>query len=87
MATIDDKTIIDKMIANKGQYEYDPPVALIVEYTNSYGGTSYGVTWSNEHPSAQIRYLWPTPYVQNPKVVWHNPDVFLRRPSVDSKNK
>lgn len=70
MATIDDKTLIDKLIAANGFFEDDPQVAQIVEYTNSFGNKTYGVTWSNESPERQRRYEEETYYVREPKVIW-----------------
>lgn len=70
MATIDDKGIIDKIIAGRGYYEGDPRVALIVEYTNASGRRTWGVTWSNESPARQVRYLEETQFVQEPTIKW-----------------
>jgi hypothetical protein len=70
MATIDSKNLIDKIIANNGYYEDDPRVYKIVEYTNAYGNTTWGVTWSNELSSSRDRYLIETEFVKNPKVIW-----------------
>jgi len=72
MATIDSKEIIDKIIAAKGrQYEDEPAVYMIVEYTNAWGNIAYGVTWENEPAQARTRYLTETYYVRNPKVIFH----------------
>lgn len=70
MATIDNKDMIDRMIANNGFYEDDAQVEQIVEYTNAYGNVTWGVTWSNEHESRKRRYELPTFYVRNPRVIW-----------------
>lgn len=68
MATINDKKLIDELIANNGYYEDDARVAQIVEYTNYYGVVTWGVTWQNQ---VGIRkYELPTVYVRNPKVIW-----------------
>jgi len=72
MATIDSKNIIDNLIANNGYYEDDPQVYMIVEYTNSYGNITYGVTWNNESRERRTRYLNETQFVINPKVIWHS---------------
>lgn len=72
MATIDDKNLIDKIIANNGYFEDDPRAYMIVEYTNSYGNITYGVTWINESRERRTRYLNETQYVKNPKVIWHS---------------
>ena len=70
MATIDSKEIIDKIIAGNGYYEDDPRVYMIIEYINYNGYTTWGVTWSNEHPNRRERYTIETEYVRNPKVIW-----------------
>lgn len=70
MATIDSKSTIDEIIAKDGYYEGDPRVALIVEYTTPEGRTTWGVTWANESPAMQARYLDETEFVQSPSVVW-----------------
>jgi hypothetical protein len=70
MSTIDSKGIIDEIIRKNGYYLGDPQVAMIVEYTNAYGGTTYGVTWSNEAKARQLRYLIETEYVRNPRIIW-----------------
>jgi hypothetical protein len=68
MATIDSKNIIDDIIAKDGYYEDDPRAFMIVEYTNSYGNQTWGVTWVNDR--AKYRYLQETAFVKNPKVIW-----------------
>jgi hypothetical protein len=70
MATINNGSIIKELIANNGYYSDDPRVAKIVEYTNSYGVITWGVTWSNENKRSQDRYLTPSPFVINPKLIW-----------------
>jgi len=72
MATIDDKTIIDTIIANDGYYPEDPRVFMIVEYTNFYGNTAWGVTWPEDRN--KYKYLVESEYVQNPKVIWKAPN-------------
>lgn len=69
MATIDSKEFIDKIIAANGRlYENDPPITRIVEYTNAWGRTAYGVVFQGE--AHQDRYEIETEYVQNPKVIF-----------------
>jgi hypothetical protein len=71
VSTINTKDIIDTLIANDGYYdEEDPRVYMIVEYTNAYGDIVWGVTWINEDPSRLERYLVPSQFVRNPKVIW-----------------
>ena len=45
MATFDDRVIVEELIAGHGYYQDDPRVALIVEYENFEGRTTWGVTW------------------------------------------
>lgn len=73
MATIDSKALVDQLIAAGGRFEDDPPVALIVEYTNYEGATTWGVTWVNEPPARQRRYLIETEYVRRPRQLWPPP--------------
>lgn len=68
MATIDSKYIIDELIKNNGYYADDPQAYMIVEYTNSYGNVTWGVTWPYE--MNKDKYLQETYYVRNPKVIW-----------------
>jgi hypothetical protein len=70
MATIDNKKMIDEIIANNGYYEGDPRIYMIVEYTNVYGNITWGVTWENEPAQYRERYLQETQYVNNPRVIW-----------------
>ncbi len=72
MATIDDKRLIDLVIQNDGYFDDDPRVYMIVEYTNYYGNTTWGVTWIKERPEARTRYLIESEFVRNPKVIWHS---------------
>jgi len=64
MSTIDNKTIIDDIIA--GKYACDHP-KRIVEYTNAWGNKAWGVTFGNEDPNA---YLVDSPYIKNPRIIW-----------------
>jgi len=70
MSTIDSRAIIDAIIAGDGYYQGDPRVALIVEYENASGRTTWGVTWSSEPASRQQRYLEETEFVRAPRVLW-----------------
>jgi hypothetical protein len=70
MATIDNKTFIDALIAGNGYYETDARVALIVEYVNAEGRTTWGVSWSDESDEMQHRYLVETEYVRRPRILW-----------------
>ena len=69
MATIDTKAVIDDIIA--GKYDDDEDLAVkVVEYTNAWGGVTWGVVYRREPAHAQTRYELPTPWVRNPKVIW-----------------
>ncbi len=68
MATIDSKKMIDELIANDGYYQDDPRVYMIVEYTNMFGNTTWGVTWVNSPD--RDKYLVETEFVRNPTVIW-----------------
>ena len=72
MSTIDNKELIDTLIKNDGYYEDDPRVYMIVEYTNAYGNTTWGVTWERESPMRRERYTIPSDFVINPKVIWRS---------------
>lgn len=64
MATIDSREIVADIIA--GKYADDDP-RRIVEYTNAFGKTTWGVTFGREDHN---KYLRPSEYVQNPRVIW-----------------
>ena len=72
MVTIGSKSIIDKIIKNNGYYEDDPQVYMIVEYTNAWGSITWGVTWP--HEQNKDKYLIPSQFVRNPKVIWKAQD-------------
>lgn len=64
MPTIDSKQIVDTIISYGGYYADDPQVHSIVEYTNMWGGTSYGLNYSrvNRYEESQ--------FVINPKTIF-----------------
>ena len=64
MATVS-KTTADKLIADDGYYSTDPRVHRIVEYTNAWGGTAYGIEYSHE-----VGKYHESEYVINPRVYW-----------------
>jgi hypothetical protein len=64
MATVN-KDIADAIIAGK-YAEADGWPIRIVEYTNAWGGTSYGV---EHHERDRGRYS-ESEYVRNPRVYW-----------------
>lgn len=61
-----DKPIADALAAHNGAIPGDerlPPYALIVEYTNAWGGTSYGC-------AREGNPYTPSNHVQNPRTYW-----------------
>lgn len=64
MPTIDSKQIVDMIISSGGYYASDPQVHSIVEYTNLWGGTCYGVNYGPHN--AYERSL----FVINPKTIF-----------------
>lgn len=68
MATIDDKKLINEIIANHGYYYDDPRVDRIVEYTNMAGNITWGVVYITDRNKE--RYMEETAYVRDPKVIW-----------------
>lgn len=63
-----DKEIVDQIIAGNGFYpgdEHLPPVDLVIEYDNAWGGTSYGCVKEGKPNQYQ-----PSSHVQNPRVYW-----------------
>lgn len=70
MSTMNNKELIDKIIANNGYFEDDIRVAMIVEYTNGWGGLCWGVTWTNESVDRQVRYMIESQFVKKPVLIW-----------------
>jgi hypothetical protein len=68
MATIDNKKIVDDIIA--GNYEDDGWIK-IVEYTNQGGRQTWGCVTDRERDPD--RYERETQYVRNPRVIWRKP--------------
>jgi len=64
MATVSKQTA-DEMVACNGQYKDDPPVMRIVEYTNAWGSTAYGMEYGWE-----VGKYSPSEYIINPRVYW-----------------
>lgn len=90
MATIDNKSFIDNIIANNGWHSStfeneadkeepdNPRVHSITEYTNASGIVTWGVTFVIDRDTD--RYLLETEYVNNPKVIWKASDHPLETP-------
>lgn len=68
MATIDDKILVDKIIAANGRlWEEDPPVLKIVEYTNVFDGRkAWGIISEGESLGKYVE----TEFVRNPVTIW-----------------
>jgi hypothetical protein len=65
MATINDKEMIDDIVANNGYFQDDPRIMRIIEYTNMAGNTAYGIEYEQD-----IGKYTPSQWVINPKVYW-----------------
>jgi hypothetical protein len=63
------KEIADDIIAGKYAAEDGMPVR-IVEYTNAWGGISYGV----EHYPHELGKYHASQYIHNPRVYWEAKD-------------
>jgi cyanate lyase len=74
MATINNRAVVDRLIADKGldpNVPGDPRVVRIVEYTNREGTTCYGLVFEYETDGDMLyRYERPTQDVRNPKLFW-----------------
>ncbi len=74
MATVD-KKFADRLIAGDGllpecgeEAPDNPPASSIVEFTNAWGKTAYGVVFEGERD--QEKYMHESDYVQSPRVIW-----------------
>lgn len=75
MPTINSKKIIDEMIKGDGHYYDDTRAYMIVEYTNAWGGITWGVTYETEPEQSKFKYLTETEFVRNPKIIWKQDDI------------
>jgi hypothetical protein len=68
MATVNNKEIVDQIIANDGFYDdEDPRVIRIVQYENQWNGApAYGLIYVGENP---MRYHESLACI-NPKTIW-----------------
>jgi hypothetical protein len=64
MATVTHKDIVDDIIKGNGVYHNDPPVYSIVEYQSAFGGTCWGLNYTQEN------LYTPSEYVHEPKVIF-----------------
>ena len=49
----------------------NPRAVRIVEYTNAWGNRAYGITFENETPERQKRYLVTSDYIRDPVSYTH----------------
>ena len=68
MATVNNREIVDTLIANNGWYPGDEiQVVRIVQYNNAFnGGTAYGLIYQND----PLNMYDPSPYIINPTTIW-----------------
>ena len=75
MSTVD-KAFADKLASANGQLypaePFEPPVILIVEYTNAWGNLAYGITFEGQD---QDKYMRPTDYVRSPRIYFERSQV------------
>tara|TARA_Y100000590_G_scaffold428825_1_gene540581 strand:- start:65 stop:295 length:231 start_codon:yes stop_codon:yes gene_type:complete len=71
MASINDKTIVDQIVANDGVYEMDgetdPPVTHIIVYGNMFDGRA---TYALAYSEAEHKNQWETGYFAWKKLYW-----------------
>ena len=75
MATIDNKEVVDRLIANDGWYDThdkgapdNPRAQKIVRYVNAWGRDTWGVVFAGDYDPD--RYEVETEYVRKPQVIW-----------------
>lgn len=70
MSTVD-KAFADKMVACDGVMypddPFEPPVTRIVEYSNAWGGTGYGMTFRGQDPE---KYMRESEFIKQPRIYW-----------------
>lgn len=71
MATINDRKFVDKIIAGNGRVDLEeapdnPWCIKIVEYTNAWGGLSYGLIFQGD----DLEKYSANNYIRNPKTIW-----------------
>ena len=64
MSTVS-KELADALVHNNGYYADDDQVMRIVEYTNAWNGTAYGIEYAHE-----VGKYHESEYVINPRVYW-----------------
>ena len=70
MATVNSREIVDEIIANNGYYEGDPRVIRIVQYTNNWGGTAYGLVFETEVSMGLLYRYEQSENCHNPVVIF-----------------
>ena len=74
--TVDSPEMIEAFIAGNGVYPGDEnlpagPVVRIVQYTNRWGGRTYGVVYEAEARAGQLyRYEQVSENISDPVVIW-----------------
>lgn len=66
MATVEDRKLVDEIIAGNGHYYDDPRVVKIVQYQNTNGGICYGLIYEYDDGNKYAE----SPFVCNPTVIW-----------------
>lgn len=81
MPTIDNKQIVDQIIANNGLYADDAPVTHIVAYENDFDGrTAYGLCYGRQH----LLGYFTSPYCHNPRMIFPTDVATPTQPGVNS---
>lgn len=71
MPTVNSRKMVDQLIAARGRYPGDSMrVVRIIEYTNAWGGTAYGLVYEGMPWDA----YQATEFVRNPKELWRSED-------------
>lgn len=66
MPTIDSRAMVDAIIKGGGYYADDARIKKIVQYTNAWGGTAYGLIYEHMPDDAYAE----SEYVRNPQTIW-----------------
>lgn len=70
MSTITSKPLVDRLIANNGCYEDDPPVDAIIEYIGMGGDICWKLIYHGPNAGAVVASTLLSPAVRNPKLIW-----------------
>lgn len=66
MATVNNRSVVDDLIAADGRYEDDPRVVRIVEYTNAWGGKCWGLVYEID----PLDKYDESGSVREPRIIW-----------------